>query len=137
MPGELPRLSDVAVAADSGGSWSRDGRVFLEPDPAHRPGRDGSLHLYFEAYGLRPGAAYEVEVRVASDDLAERIFDLGPGETAFALRFPARAPEDGSPGRHHLRLDLSGTPVGEYLLAIRLRGEGGEPGLPAVTFVRR
>ena len=41
----LPVVSDLALAADSGGTWTRDGQTFLRITPGHVPGPDDVLHL--------------------------------------------------------------------------------------------
>lgn len=118
-PAGLPRLSDLALASDSGGAWTRDGRVFLAPEPLHVTGPAGTLHAYFEAYGVRAGTPYEVEVRVVEEGRAARAFGLPEAEVAFGLRFRSSMPAGGGPGRHHLRLDLARLPPGDYRLAVR------------------
>jgi hypothetical protein len=136
IPG-LPAVSDLAVAADSGGDWSRDGETFLRVDPTHVTSSRGAAHLYFEVYGLRPGAAYEVEVRVVPETQAERMFRMESEELAFALRFPSVA-EPGVLGfsRHHLRVDLGASPPGAYFLSVTVTA-AGVSSLPSVTPVFR
>lgn len=133
----LPSISDIAVAADSGGTWSRDGEVFLPVDPTHVVSADGTAHIYFETYGLRPGSPYDVEVRVVPEEASDRAFDLAPEQLAFIVRFPSVAGADRTGlglGRHHLRVELGASAPGAYLLAVRVvdRGSGVES-LPAVT----
>ena len=133
----LPSLSDIAVAPDSGGTWSRDGLTFLRIDPTHVVGLEGTAHIYFEVYGLRPGSAYDVEVRVVADSVADRVFQAGPEELAFTLSFPSVAGADRSGlglGRHHLRVELGDSPPGAYLLAVRVTDRITDiTSLPAVT----
>jgi hypothetical protein len=71
----LPTVSDIAVATDSGGTWSRDGATFLRIGPTHVVSSAGDAHIYFEVYGIRPGTGYDVEVRVVADSAADRIFE--------------------------------------------------------------
>jgi hypothetical protein len=112
----LPEVSDIAVAADSGGDWTRDGLSHLRVDPTHVVGASGVAHIYFEVYGLRSGEAYEVEVRVVAEQEAESIFDLGPEELAFTVD----------------------TPPGAYLLAVRTTElASGISSLPAITPIYR
>ena len=53
-----PALSDVAVAADSGGVWTPGAGIRLRPSPAHLTGADGVGYVYFEVYNLTPGGQY-------------------------------------------------------------------------------
>ncbi|MDT8436465.1 MAG: hypothetical protein RRA92_06885 [Gemmatimonadota bacterium] len=131
----LPALSDLAVAPDSGGSWTRDGRVYLPVSAAHVTGPGGALHVYFEAYGIRTGGDYEVEVRLVPADEADRIWRLDREALAYRVEFESRMPEGGDRiGTHHLRLDLGGTPPGVYLLGVRITDAlTRRPSLPAVT----
>jgi len=132
--GGLPQLSDIAVAQAVGGTWTRDGRTFLQVTPAHITNPDGSIHTYFEVYGVRPGTRYEVEFRLTETDAAERIWRLEPDDLAFRLQFTSEM--EGEIGRHHLELDLSETEPGEYALAVRIQDEdSGAYSLPAVTDV--
>jgi len=134
---DLPEISDIAVAADSGGSWTRDGATFLAVTPSHTTAPDGAVHLYFETYGLEPGSAYTVEIRVVPEDIADRIWAMPAGETAFRLSFNSEMPDE-SIGRHHLKLDLSDTAPGDYTLGIRVRDPAsGRESLPATTPILR
>ena len=133
----LPAVSDIAVASDSGGAWSRDGMTYLRIGPTHVVSNAGNVHIYFEVYGIQPGTDYDVEVRVVADAEANRIFEVGPEEAAFVLRFPSVATADRAGfgvGRHHLRVELGPSPPGAYLLAVRVTDRGtGIQSLPAVT----
>jgi hypothetical protein len=133
----LASISDIAVAADSGGSWTRDGEVFLPVDPTHVVAADGTAHVYFETYGLRPGSAYDVEIRVIAEEAADEVFDVTPDDLAFILRFPSVTAADRAGngiGRHHLRVELGSSPPGAYLLAVRVTDRArGISSLPAVT----
>lgn len=132
--GGLPQLSDIAVAQAEGGTWTRDGETFLQVSPAHITNPDGSIHTYFEVYGVDPDTRYEVELRLAPTRAAERIWRLEPDDLAFRLQFTSEMP--GEIGRHHLRLDLADTEPGEYTLAVRIQDEETEAySLPSVTEV--
>ncbi len=130
--GGLPQLSDIAVARAEGGTWTRDGQTFLRVTPNHVTNPDGSIHTYFEAYGVRPGTRYEVEFRLTETDAAGRIWRLEPDDLAFRLQFTSEM--EGDIGRHHLRLDLGDTEPGAYVLAVRIQDEDTSAySLPAVT----
>ena len=138
----MPELSDLAVAPDSGGDWSRDGEAFLKVDPRHVMGRDGSVHVYFEVYGIIPGRAYDVSVRVVPAESADELWVMPREALSFGLSFPSEMPEAPSArqavGRHYLRLDLSDTTPGRYLMAVRVTDlEAGIVSLPAVTEIVR
>lgn len=129
----IPTVSDVAVAAAEGGSWTRDGETFLRVSPDHVTNADGEIHVYFEVYGVRRTADYDVEIRLTKNRPVAEVFELDPSEVPFRLDFTATMPY-GRVGRHALRLDLSDTPPGEYDLAVRARDAGtGTRGLPTVT----
>ncbi len=133
----LPSVSDIAVAADSGGTWSRDGVTYLPVSPTHVVAPDGAAHVYFEVYGIRPGDIYDVEVRVVAESVAQRMFDMEPDEAAFTLQFPSVADADRTGqglGRHHLRVELGDSPGGAYVVALRVTDRRtGIVSLPAVT----
>lgn len=131
----LPALSDVAFAPDSGGAWTRDGRVFLPVTAAHATGPNGRAHIYFETYGIRPGATYGVELRLVPERDADRIWRLDAEDVAYRVSFDAEMPAGGSGiGRHHLRLELGDTPPGPYVLGLRATKSGtGERSLPVTT----
>ena len=131
----LPALSDIAVAPDSGGAWTRDGNVFLPVTAAHATGPDGTVHVYFEVYGIRPGAGYEVQIRLVEADDADRIWRLDQDNLAFQLSFSSDMSDDGSGvGRHHLKLDFSDSRNGAYLLGVQVKkSQTGERSLPVTT----
>jgi hypothetical protein len=138
VPG-LPEISDIAVAADSGGTWTRDGETWLRVLPNHVVGQNGSLFTYFEVYGLPAGQEYDVEIRVVSGGTEAPLFEAAALDLTFALNFRAETPaRRGVPGRHSLRLDLESTPPGEYVLAVRVRNRStGRHSLPRITSIAR
>ena len=132
--GGLPMVSDIAIARETGGTWSRDGETFLQITPAHVTNDDGSIHAYFEVYEVRPGTEYEVEIRMAPVESTEEILRLDPAELDFRLRFTAEMTEE--IGRHHVRLDLGDAAPGEYSVAVRVQDADTKAySLPAVTDV--
>ncbi|MDH3297346.1 MAG: hypothetical protein OEM96_03555 [Gemmatimonadota bacterium] len=135
--GGLPQVSDIAVAQYDGGGWTRDGHSYLQVSPAHMTNPDGTIHTYFEAYGVRSGGKYDVELRLVAAEDAEDVWRLQGTELAFRLQFEAEM--SGDIGRHHLRLELGGTAPGVYMLAVRVQDADSKTySLPAITdlFVR-
>ncbi len=116
----IPSLSDIAVAADSGGTWSRDGMTYLRIGPTHVVSGGGTAHIYFEVYGIQPGDGYDVEVRVVADAEADRAFEIGPGgggvHSAVSFRGGGRPsrPRDraASPASRARELAARGLPAG-------------------------
>ena len=112
LVGRTPILSDVAVAPDSGGSWSPGGRVFLKATPAHTTGSDAVAFIYFEAYNLTAGGEYETRVRLQPEGGGSP-FDLRyPGTAATGVRIVTR---------RALRVDLSETQPGDYEMSVTVR----------------
>lgn len=129
----MPTVSDIAVAQEEGGEWTRDGETFLRVSPDHVTASDGEIHVYFEVYGIRRTAEYEVELRLTRNESPDEVFALDPAELPFRLAFTGRMPYDRI-GRHALRLDLSDTPASAYDLAVRVRDvDTGTHSLPSVT----
>ncbi|MGB5528026.1 MAG: hypothetical protein WBN79_14260 [Gemmatimonadota bacterium] len=133
----FPVVSDLAIAADSGGTWTRDGETFLRVTPGHTPGADGILHVYYEVYGVDAGSEYEVNVRLLRQD-AE---DLSPGDVksdpVFGLTYRAAMPVGRHPiGAHHTRIDLRDTPDGQYRLSVNVQDlESAVTSLPSAAWV--
>ena len=137
-PSDLPEISDIAVAADSGGTWTRDGETFLAVTPSHVTGPDGEIHLYFEVYGVEAATPYSVEIRVVPQDSAGGMWEIAARETAFRVSFASEMPATGGIGAHHLRVDLADTPPGAYMLGIRIdETASGRQSLPATTPILR
>ncbi|MCK5483737.1 MAG: hypothetical protein KAJ13_08525, partial [Gemmatimonadetes bacterium] len=110
-----PALSDVAVAADSGGAWSPGGGIRLRPSPAHLTGADGVAFVYYEVYNLTPGGQYTIRIRLEPQD-----DDADP----FELSFPSDGMTDFSRrSRRLIRLDLSDTDPGWYMMEVTITDE--------------
>jgi hypothetical protein len=139
LGGKLPEVSDIAVASDSGGSWTRDGHTFLPVTPDHVASAEGLLHVYFEVYGLKPAAEYEVEIRMVKEKQRDEMYEAPPGEAAFTLSFKDEMATRRQPvGRHYLRLDLSEARRGTYALGVRVLDLAtGTYSLPRVTLITR
>jgi hypothetical protein len=124
-----PALSDVAVAADSGGVWSPGGGIRLRPSPAHLTGADGVGYVYFEVYNLTPGGQYTTQIRLEPED--------GDADDAFELSFPGDGATDTSRmARRLLRVDLRDTEPGSYVMQVSVTDEAtGASTLPYYTSV--
>jgi hypothetical protein len=137
-PSNLPEISDLAVAADSGGTWTRDGVTFLAVSPSHVTKPDGELHLYFEVYGVPGGSRYEVEIRAVPERDAEQVWAVEAGALAYRASFSSEMPGSSGISPHHLRLDLSDTPEGAYVLGVRVTDLDSDlQSLPATTPIIR
>jgi len=110
MIGELPELSDVVVAPDSGGTWTVAGEVFLRPSPRHNTGADGIAHVYLEAYGLTPRAPYTAAFRLEPED----------GDQPFEIRFEGQAGA-GAVNSMYFRLNLSDSEPGFYRMTVTVK----------------
>jgi len=122
-----PALSDVAVAADSGGVWSPGGGIRLRPSPSHLTGADGVAFVYFEVYNLTPGGQYTTHIRLEPED-----DDDGD---VFELSFPGDGATDVSRmSRRLLRVDLRDTEPGHYMMQVTVTdGATGASTLPYYT----
>lgn len=125
----VPSLSDIVVAADSGGSWSPYAGLSLRPSPVHVTGADGVGFVYFEVYNLSPGGTYTTRVRLVPAD--------GSEDDAFELSFPSDGATDLTRmSRRLLRLDLSNTEPGRYDMEFTVTDETtGASTLPYHTSV--
>lgn len=132
----MPMVSDIAVGQTDGGDWTRDGEAFLRVSPDHVASASGELHVYFEVYGVRRSAEYEVDVRLTPGESPHDgagAFEDDPGDLPFQLEFNDTMPYERI-GRHAIRLDLADTPPGGYRLAVRVRDvDTGTRSLPSVT----
>jgi hypothetical protein len=111
--GNIPQLSDVAIAPDSAGDWTVGGGVYLRPSPLHNTGPDGIAHVYYEVYGLAPGGEYMTTVRLEPEH----------GDP-FTLEYTGDSPAnpDGKLSGY-IRLDLSESPAGDYTMDVSVRDE--------------
>ncbi len=105
----VPQLSSVAVAPDSGGTWTVGGGVFIKPSPAHNTGTDKIAHIYYEAYGLTPRGEFVTTVHMDPESSGQE----------FTLEFRrVSGPNPAEPTRGYLRLDLQKTPPGVYKMDV-------------------
>lgn len=121
-----PALSDVAVAADSGGTWVPATGIALRLSPAHLTGPDGVAYIYYEVYNLTPGGEYTTRVRLTPAE---------GDDVAFDVSFPSDGSTDVSRmSRRLLRLDLTDTPPGSYQMEVTITDqETGASTLPYHT----
>lgn len=117
-----PVVSSIAVAADSGGTWLPAKHVSLKLNAARIVRKESRPFIYFEAYGVTPGAVYRGEVKLISTWAS-----TGQGETfrgsrrPFQLQYRGTAPTDpNEPIRSALRLDLSKTEPGPYVVTVKI-----------------
>jgi hypothetical protein len=116
-----PFISSVAVAADSGGAWRPASGVDLKLNAARMVQTDARPFVYFEVYGLTPGATYRGEVRLVSNWAP-----MGKGETftgvrqPFQLQYRGTTPDEPErPVRSVLRLEMKDTRPGPYKVLVR------------------
>lgn len=121
--GSQPFLSSVALAADSGGTWSPIPDLELKLNAARIVESDSRPYVYFEAYGMTPGGTYRGEIRLVS-----RWVSTGQGERfagvyqPFQMQYSSSVPTDPSePVRKLFRLDMSRSAPGPYEIQIRVR----------------
>jgi len=125
----LPLLSDIVIAADSGGAWTPGGDVYLRAHPMHETGPDGIAFAYYEAYNLTSAGQYETRVRMEPIDADGPEFELSyPGEVATGASITTRGV---------LRLDFSDTEPGEYRMSVTVLDlTSGRATLPSVAGIR-
>jgi len=111
-----PVVSSVAIAADSGGTWSPAPGVNLKLNAAAIVMQTARPFIYFEAYGLTPGRAYRGDVRLVSTWVPRGRGEefTGPYQP-FQMQYRGTVPADpGEPVRAVLRLDMKDTQPGPY-----------------------
>lgn len=129
LGGTLPKLSDIAVAPDSGGAWEPRPGVRLRASPFHRSG-PGRAWIFLEAYNLTPGGAFEALARIAREEAPE-------GPAAFRQTWTGTASRGGRVVTPLLlRLDLGATEPGLYRLVLTVTDLAtGVQALPARTLL--
>lgn len=118
-----PFVSSIAVAADSGGTWEPAPELALKLNAAKIVYDDARPFVYFEAYGLTPGADYRGEVRLVSRRVTRGADDVfGGAYQPFQLQYRGSVSLDpNEPVRKVLRLDLGRTRPGPYEVQVRVR----------------
>jgi hypothetical protein len=119
---EHPVLSSIAIAADSGGTWSPVPGVALKLNAAAIVQRRARPFIYYEVYGLTPGSDYRGEIRLVSTWAG-----TGAGETftgphqPFQMQYRGTTPADPlQPIRSVFRLDMKDADVGPYEVRVRV-----------------
>lgn len=117
-----PVVSSIAVAADTGGTWTPAPGVTLKLNAAGIVYRSARPFIFFEVYGMTPGGDYRGEVRLVS-----RWASTGKGETftspfqPFQLQYRGTAPLDpAEPVRGVFRLEMDNTQEGPYEVRVRV-----------------
>src|SRR5207244_9299416 len=116
-------VSDLVVGrVGSGLVWSdRGDTVFLNPLDRFAPG--AAAELYYEVYGVPPGAEYHTVVRLERQGGRSWLGAIGRllgGDGRAPGVFGFDAPRDGLVTRVHPRLELRDVPPGEYVLRVRI-----------------
>ena len=117
-----PVVSSIAVAADSNGTWKPAAGVELQLNAAAIVEKAARPFIYFEVYGLTPGANYRAEIKLASTWVSR-----GRGETfrgpyePFQMQYLGSVPADPTvPVRVVMRLDTRDAELGPYEVRIRI-----------------
>jgi len=117
-----PVVSSIAVAADSNGTWKPAVGVELQLNAASIVEKAARPFIYFEVYGLTPGASYRAEIKLASTWVSR-----GRGETfrgpyePFQMQYRGSVPADPTvPVRAVMRLDTRDAEPGPYEVRIRI-----------------
>jgi hypothetical protein len=117
-----PTISSIAIAADTGGTWNPAPGVTLMLNAAAIVYRSARPYIYYEVYGLTPGADYRSEIRLVST-WASR----GQGEEftgkhrPFELQYRGTVPRDAAvPVRSVFRLEMQDTQQGPYEVRVRV-----------------
>jgi len=132
VPG--PVLSDLAVASDTPGIWQPLPGIRLKLNASHVVHVDASPYIYFEAYGLTPGARYRVEVQMQSAE-SQSFMDrrLRGAHRPFQLQYSGPVPIDPDTpvrGAQHLKLGTNTLP-GLYQVTVKITDlTTGETSLP-------
>jgi len=123
--------SDLVLGRQGSGLAWTPGPDTIPLNPLGRFPEGGSAELYYEVYGLAPGAPYHTVVRLEREgrrSLFHRLF--GGGQTPVLFEFDA--PADGPVTRVRRAVDLRDASKGSYVLAVEVRDPA-----TAASLVRR
>lgn len=123
LTGRRFAVSDIVVGrVGSGLVWSgRGDTVFL--NPLGRFPEGGTAELYYEVYGLPPGAVYHTVVRLehrGGRSAFGAISHLFGGGKRLPVLLEFDAPSDGPATRVHRRIDLGDAQRGPYVLTVQI-----------------
>lgn len=134
--GPGPLLTSLAVATDSVDARWDGAPGGLQVNPTHMVTDDTPPLIYFEVYGVSPGASVWTDLTLEplgeAGALDGLLRDRG---RPFTIRYRDRAPADpASPIRSTLRLELSSLRPGPYSIrAVVTETDGGPSGLPMTS----
>lgn len=112
--------SDLVLGRQGSGLAWTPGPDTVPLNPLGRFPEGGSAELYYEVYGLAPGAPYHTVVRLEREgrrSLFHRLF--GGGQAPVLFEFDA--PADGPVTRVRRAIDLRDASKGSYVLAVEVR----------------
>lgn len=133
--GPGPVITSLAVATDSVERPWNGTPGGLQINPTHLVADDAPPLIYFEVYGVRPGAS--VWTDLTFEPLAESgALDgfLQGGRRPYTIRYRDRAPADPDlPVRSTLRLELASLRPGPYSVRVVTEVDGGAESLPMTS----
>jgi len=134
--GPGPLLTSLAVATDSVEDRWDGVPGGLQINPTHMVTDDAPPLIYFEVYGVSPGASVWTDLTLEPLGEAGALDGLLRGRgRPFTIRYRDRAPADPAlPIRSTLRLELADLRPGPYSIrAVVTEADGGLPGLPMTS----
>jgi hypothetical protein len=137
--GPGPALSPLAVATDSAADRWDGVAGGLQVNPTHLVANDSPPLIYFEVYGVSPGASVRTDLTLAPVERAGALDRLLRGRARpYVIRYRERAPADpGVPIRSTLRLALENLRPGQYSITARVTEvSGGNASLPMTSSLR-
>ena len=134
--GPGPLLTSLAVATDSVEVPWDGAPGGLQINPTHMVADDMPPLIYFEVYGVSPGASVWTDLTLEPVGEAGGLDRLLRGRgRPYTIRYRDRAPADpGAPIRSTLRLELASLRPGPYSIrAVVTEVDGGAPSLPMTS----
>lgn len=134
--GPGPLLTSLAVATDSVEVRWDGAPGGLQVNPTHLVADDVPPLIYFEVYGVSPGASVWTDLTLEPLGEAGALDGLLRGRgRPYTIRYRDRAPADpASPIRSTLRLELASLRPGPYSIrAVVTETDGGLSGLPMTS----
>ena len=134
--GPGPVLTSLAVATDSVETPWDGAPGGLQLNPTHLVAEDMPPLIYFEVYGVRPGAPVWTDLTLEPQRESGALDGLLRGKARpYTIRYLDRAPDDaGSPIRTTLRLEMAGLRPGRYSIrAVVREADGGPSSLPMTS----